>query len=574
MKHLNCGDIGQVVNILMDCAPCGCILLDDGLKVVDCNERAVSLVDAQSKQALVGLWILDFLPERQPDGQTSIRYVKEKTNLVLKEGSAQFFLDVFSIEGSLKSLEIYAAQTVIFEKHFFVVHLSSIRKDCQDCTNLEENRLLSRKMQDLFDHMPVMCAIYDKDMNVVDCNLKAVEIFGMRDKQELLNRYYELIPEFQPDGTPSMEKVDALMAGAHSENISQFEWWDQKPNGEMIPSLINTVRFAWKDGLHVAMFSFDLRDAHRRIEAERAVLERMKTILNASPTASLVIAEDLRIVEHNKALADILGEADKNTNIEEYVVGRSPEYQPDGRLSVEKLREKYRHTLEVGRANFEWIHKNAANELLPCEITMIRINDMKEQVFVLVYIKDLRTIREAALMMERMEQLELMANTDPLTGVYNRRCFVELAESELKKCVEGNLPFSVIMADIDHFKAVNDTFGHTVGDEVLKTLIARMRKVLRKGETIVRYGGEEFIIMLPGIDAKKANEVAWRINAAIKASKFQIQGDDKLKITVSLGIGSRDGGTQPLSALIDQADKSLYAAKAAGRDTVIYLPDR
>jgi len=161
-----------------------------------------------------------------------------------------------------------------------------------------------------------------------------------------------------------------------------------------------------------------------------------------------------------------------------------------------------------------------------------------------------------------------LARTDALTGVRNRHYLKEAAEQELQNCIEKNLNFSLIMIDIDRFKAINDHYGHPCGDEVLKILTSRIRHVLKHDTLLARYGGEEFVVTLTGVDQESAEKTAWRLQKAIEASAFQIAGLE-IQVTASFGVASKTDRYTTLLEIINNADKALYQAKEAGRNTVI-----
>jgi diguanylate cyclase (GGDEF)-like protein len=167
----------------------------------------------------------------------------------------------------------------------------------------------------------------------------------------------------------------------------------------------------------------------------------------------------------------------------------------------------------------------------------------------------------------RFAQKEL-AFTDALTGVRNRRYFEETAERELQNCIKDEREFAVIMTDIDHFKSVNDRFGHTVGDEVLKIFTARIKHILKQNTLFARYGGEEFVIVLSDTSHEDAMHIAWRLNKAVQDSLFQTD-DLEIKVSASFGVATKTSGCKTLLEIVGNADKALYQAKKSGRNTVI-----
>lgn len=165
-------------------------------------------------------------------------------------------------------------------------------------------------------------------------------------------------------------------------------------------------------------------------------------------------------------------------------------------------------------------------------------------------------------------QIQQLATLDPLTAVPNRRHFYELAVREVERAARYGHPLSTIMLDADHFKAINDTYGHIAGDQVLQTIAARCRDNLREVDLLSRFGGEEFAVLLPETGHERAMQVARRLAARI-ADDPVVTDAGPLAVTISLGVASAAPG-QPttLEALLDAADQALYRAKRAGRNQV------
>ncbi|RUM28386.1 MAG: hypothetical protein DSY42_08485 [Aquifex sp.] len=181
-------------------------------------------------------------------------------------------------------------------------------------------------------------------------------------------------------------------------------------------------------------------------------------------------------------------------------------------------------------------------------------------------------------MMESLEKLllkttrekmhyETMALTDPLTKLYNRRIFVEVAEKELSRASRLGDSFSIILLDIDNFKKINDTYGHDVGDIVLRTVAEVLKKNVRKMDMVARWGGEEFIVMLPNTNLESAVKVAEKLRKLIERTKIKLPSGEVINITVSAGVSSFKG-QRSLDEIIKEADIALYAAKNRGKNRV------
>ncbi len=179
--------------------------------------------------------------------------------------------------------------------------------------------------------------------------------------------------------------------------------------------------------------------------------------------------------------------------------------------------------------------------------------------------EELRNVNKA---LERSQKrLRFLAAHDPLTGVLNRReAFRRLGEERARaERVEGSV--GIILLDLDHFKKINDVFGHLAGDELLVEATDRLKGILRTYDVIGRYGGEEFMIILPGANLEQAGEVAERFRKAISGKEFRLD-TEMLKVTASLGVTSTTDANRPEEELLAEADQALYRAKWNGRDRV------
>lgn len=164
-----------------------------------------------------------------------------------------------------------------------------------------------------------------------------------------------------------------------------------------------------------------------------------------------------------------------------------------------------------------------------------------------------------------------LATIDPLTGAYNRTTFHEIAERELSRARRAGQPLSIVMLDIDHFRAINEKHGHRIGDEVLRQFADLVRSALRKEDMLVRYGGEEFLVMLPDVPGPGAVVVAGRIRRYVANEPIEA-GGEKFAVTVSLGVAARlDEGPESIDTLLDRADSALELAKERGRNRVVAL---
>lgn len=196
-----------------------------------------------------------------------------------------------------------------------------------------------------------------------------------------------------------------------------------------------------------------------------------------------------------------------------------------------------------------------------------RARELEEtRVAALNMVDDLERARAAA--EEANRKLEQLATTDELTGLWNRRHFLASLDRECRRATRSGAPLALAMLDLDHFKAVNDTHGHAVGDRVLAAVAALMRAEARTTDLVARYGGEEFMILMPDTPGASAAAAAERLRRAIEGHPI-VAGDQTLRVTASLGTTAVEPGETPdAERLVRQVDEMLYAAKQAGRNCV------
>ncbi|MCY0963893.1 GGDEF domain-containing protein [Parathalassolituus penaei] len=173
---------------------------------------------------------------------------------------------------------------------------------------------------------------------------------------------------------------------------------------------------------------------------------------------------------------------------------------------------------------------------------------------------------------EELVSLRQQVVTDPLTGLFNLRYLLTSMEQEFERTERTNVPTALMMVDVDHFKKVNDRWGHEVGNRVLQAIADAIRLSTRRLDIQCRYGGEEFAVLLPSSSLLQASVVAERLRQMVEAIRLQ-EGSDTLQVTVSIGVAMREkGASLSTSELVHQADIQLYEAKRSGRNRVCIAP--
>ena len=175
--------------------------------------------------------------------------------------------------------------------------------------------------------------------------------------------------------------------------------------------------------------------------------------------------------------------------------------------------------------------------------------------------------QEIARRKELEDELRQLANTDALTGATNRRHFLELCDKELQRARRYGRPMALLMMDVDHFKRINDSHGHALGDEVLKRLVETCQADLRGQDVLGRLGGEEFAVVMPECTLEAAETVAERLRRTLAANTVPAAGES-VNFTISIGVVDW-APERSLEATLERADKAMYAAKSAGRNRVV-----
>jgi diguanylate cyclase (GGDEF)-like protein len=184
-------------------------------------------------------------------------------------------------------------------------------------------------------------------------------------------------------------------------------------------------------------------------------------------------------------------------------------------------------------------------------------------------IKNLEITHQVEISRQQADLYRELASTDYLTHLVNRRRFLEIAEMEFRRVKIDHGPLAIILLDVDHFKSVNDQYGHKAGDEVLATVGTRIKKSLRQGDVAGRYGGEEFVVVVVGSVADQCLRIAERIRQSVAHQPIQLD-EVTIQVTISVGLACLNSELElPLDDLIACADQAMYQAKQQGRNRVV-----
>ncbi|HXQ53889.1 MAG TPA: diguanylate cyclase [Stellaceae bacterium] len=274
----------------------------------------------------------------------------------------------------------------------------------------------------------------------------------------------------------------------------------------------------------------------------------------------MAVGEDgsgARIVYVNEAFTRLTGYA------AEEVVGKSPRLLQAPETSQDTIRE-VSAALHSGRSiRCRLLNRGKDGERHWLEASIVPLPAGEGHVTHFAAIE-----RDVTAEMEHEQALEVLASTDPLTKLANRRRFVEVMEREFGRARRTGKPLSLVALDLDHFKRVNDTWGHDVGDRVLVAFANMVHDAVRAYDCVARIGGEEFSVMLPDTDRADALQIAQRICKLVAAEPLILVGDCAIAITCSGGLTSLADRDETAASLMLRADRALYFAKSNGRNRV------
>jgi diguanylate cyclase (GGDEF)-like protein/PAS domain S-box-containing protein len=280
--------------------------------------------------------------------------------------------------------------------------------------------------------------------------------------------------------------------------------------------------------------------------------EKYRDLFEFDSDANFVIrAADGRILEANSAAAALYGYTQAELRQMRNV---------DLSAEPEQTRQKGSTVMprdQIVAIPLRW-HRHRNGTVFPVELTA-RFIEWDHQIVHTVSIRDITERHKTA------AELERLAAVDVLTGVHNRRYFFEHGQRTFDRAQINRAGVSIFMLDIDHFKRVNDVYGHMVGDLVICEFACRIQTVLRPGDLLARYGGEEFIVLMPELAATDIAQIAERLLHTVNATPFQIN-EHTIMLTVSIGVAPYSWGYSSFDQQIDQADQALYRAKQAGRN--------
>ena len=507
------------------------------------------------------IWFVDQDKRIQLANDATINIFKQQRGVEIKPGmsttdflpdeQADYYDQIFASALRGKTLRLnhtgknkieYAVTIQPVKRKKKIIGVSIFARDITQLHSLQEEL---RRYEQIIASTPNLVALLDTDYNYQMVNDAYLAAFKQKREKLLGTNIRDLLGEehFKQHSKPHLQK-------AFAGKIVYFETWMNLPDlgRRFISVTYHPLQSQDLKPKYIAINGQDITNL-KRVEDDR------QKIFDVSLDMLSVIGFDGVFKELNPAWTRILGWSIEELKEKSWLDLVIP---ADKKSSIAMAKRLFQGKSVIGFEN-RCSCKNGSIKWL----SWSSYPDLKQQQF-------FSAVRDSTDRKKLEEELRQLATTDPLTGASNRRHFIELAIKELKRSCRYGSQMAVIMLDIDHFKQINDNYGHSIGDEALKRLVDGCHQELRTTDIFGRFGGEEFAAILVKTDPEATFNACNRIVKAI--AKLKIRTPKKsVSITVSLGFTMRAADDISIDSLLKRADDALYKAKNSGRNQVVSL---
>lgn len=390
-----------------------------------------------------------------------------------------------------------------------------------------------------------------------EVNPKLCSILG-RSREQLLACSWETI-SVADDLEVERLLLDDVLSGSR-EGFERDRRFIRADGGEVHARL--NLRAVRRDNGAISMFLLLVEDISARFEAEA----RYRTIVEHAPEAILLYSEEGGMVDFNENALRLFGCRPEDL-LSRRPFELSPLRQPGGGLSSEAAKGYLAAALGGEVPVFEWVHRDSSGRRFPCEVRLVRLPG--EPALIRCSISDISERQRY------QREIERLAYSDELTGLPNRRLLLDRLQHAMDRELRDGSLGALLFIDLDHFKTVNDSLGHVVGDGLLRDVTARLAGQLRAEDTLARMGGDEFVVLL---EALGGNPQLAGEQAALTAEKLLKSLEEtclvdghELSVSASIGIALHPFGEQNAADVLKQADTAMYRAKQAGRNALHFF---
>jgi diguanylate cyclase (GGDEF)-like protein/PAS domain S-box-containing protein len=439
-------------------------------------------------------------------------------------------------------------------------NLEALQREVQE---LSSQCPLNSKYSEIMQILHAGVVIHAADTSVTYCNPAAQTILGLSEDQMLGKvaidphwYFFDAEGSRMPlDDYPvnktisSCQAIRDMVMGVNRPDIDSVAW-----------VLVNTEPLLSNGQVQEILVSFvDITEVKQTSEALRNSQVSIQNIIDHTPLGVCVTDEKGYFESVNEAYCEFYGYSESELLGKHFTI-----VVPDEQKQL--LSDLHDEFIEGGaEIRGEWDVMTRSGEIKTILADAAHIRDVGGRPKKVTFVMNITNEKEFQRQLEEKNRLlEEMTRTDPLTGVANRRHLFEVLEAELERAKRYTQKLSIAMLDIDYFKKVNDTYGHQTGDEVLKAVAETVRNAIREVDVVGRYGGEEFLLLMPNTDETGSLQLVKRIRMDVEALSV---GEKKIKVTVSCGVATYSG--EDVLKFVETADNRLYAGKQAGRNQVV-----
>ena len=413
--------LAQESRIMIDASPMAITLYDKNLNTIECNPEAYKMFGLINNLSFTKM--VTTMPLLQPNGENSMQVFTTLVEQTKQSGKAHAELICQKFDGTLFPADItwarvkYKGDDAIIE---YVIDITEKK------AAIEAERNANELYRAYSETSPILIEVWDENLNMIDCNLQVMDLFGVASREEYIKIFPQIAPEFQPCGTPSMEKSDALIKQTFNEGRAYSEWIHLDKNGNHLPVECTFVRINRNGENAVIVYSHDLRTVKAAQQKEREALDLANAIFDSAPLVIDLWDENINLVSTSEYAVELFGLSSKEEYIREFPI-LSPEFQPDGARSATTALANVKRAFEIGRDQFKWMRITKSGELISTEVMLVRIEHAGHPM-VIAFCIDLRPI-ETAMQKEReleqqlrewelTERIRLMFDAAPLIIEY------------------------------------------------------------------------------------------------------------------------------------------------------------
>ncbi len=374
----------SVLQLMLDTMPLIVQLWSEEHDLLECSEEWARIHGLDNTASLLEN-LHKTNPETQPNGRLSFELMHEHLSEAFRTGYNRFEWTKKSLTNQDIPFDVTLIRKNLHGENVVLAYLKDMREHYKNLQKIRENDEYNRLM---LDSSPFGAIIWDSKFNLTSCNKALAQTFGLNEAHEFIDNFDKLVPDVQPNGTPSHELILKELENALKNGSSSTYYVGTSIDGEKIPSEVNTVRLKHHHDYVLVSYIKDLREIEANVKIAKEAEERMRIMFEANPLCANFWKKDFQNLDCNEQAVALFGLKNKQEYLERFFE-LSPEYQPCGRLTSELAAENMQKTFAEGYTQFEWLHQKLDGEPIPTEITLVRSHYQGEEV-VIGYTRDLR----------------------------------------------------------------------------------------------------------------------------------------------------------------------------------------